>query len=199
MNQPIRMYQRPPSESPRSRLKTPAKMRRKAKRVPGAARDPRGARLAQAAPQGAAQQPPSVHREGGNQVEEREHQVDQGQVLRHRRGRGAQERQARERVEEAREGEARHGAGSGHPELGPPVLGILLELCDASEDEQRDRPRAQALATRDDGVPQLVEQDRDEEEQRRHEALRPVGRGRADRETAPGSNPSTGSRRSGRR
>src|SRR5512147_1768650 len=34
MNQPIRMYQRPPSESPLSRLKTPAKMRKKAKKVP---------------------------------------------------------------------------------------------------------------------------------------------------------------------
>ena len=34
-----------------------------------------------------------------------------------------------------------------------------------------------AVAQSDDGVPQLVEEDRDEEEKRRHEALRPVGGG----------------------
>ena len=178
MNQPIRMYQTPPSESPLSRLKTPAKMRRKAKKRPGSAGDPGGARLAHRPPEGAAQQPSSVHREGGNQVEEREDQVDQGQVLRHRRGRRAHERQGRARVEEARESQAHQGAGRRHPELGPPVPGVLLELGDASEDEQGDRPGAQAVAQGDDGVPQLVEDDRDEEEKRRHEALRPVGGGR---------------------
>ena len=34
MNQPIRMYHIPASESPRSRLKTPATIRKEAKKVP---------------------------------------------------------------------------------------------------------------------------------------------------------------------
>src|SRR5260370_20444243 len=46
MNQPIRMYQTPPSESPLSRLKTPAKMRKKAKKVPA----PLAIRVARALP-----------------------------------------------------------------------------------------------------------------------------------------------------
>ena len=42
---------------------------------------------------------------------------------------------------------------------------LFHELCDASEDEQGDRPGAQAVATGDDGVPELVEKDRDEEQE----------------------------------
>jgi hypothetical protein len=164
MNQPIRMYQRPPSASPLSRLKTPAKMRKKAKKVP-APLAMRVARFAHRPPEGAAQQPSSVHREGGNQVGDREDQVDQGQVLRHRRGRRADEGQGRAGVEEAGESQAHQGAGRSHPELGPSVLGVFLELGEASEDEQGDRPGPQALAKGDDGVPQLVEEDRDEEEE----------------------------------
>ena len=110
-------------------------------------------------------------------MKSREDQVDQGQVPGHRRGRRAHERKVRARVEEARESQAHQRTGSRHPELGPPVPGVLLELRDASEDEQGDRPGAHAVAKGDHGVPQLVEDDRDEEEKRRHEALRPVGRG----------------------
>jgi hypothetical protein len=165
MNQPIKMYQRPPSESPLSRLKTPAKMRKKAKTGPRSGGDPSGAHLAHRPPEGAAQQPSSVHREGGNQVEEREDQVDQGQVLRHRRDGRAHEREGRARVEEARENQAHKRAGGSDPELGLSIPGVFLEQRDASKDEQGDRPGAQTLATGDDGVPQLVEQDGDEEQE----------------------------------
>ena len=65
MNQPMRMYHRPPSESPLSRLKTPVKMRRKAKKVPA----PLAIRVARAlpiAPQRAprSSRPPSIGKAG---------------------------------------------------------------------------------------------------------------------------------------
>src|SRR4249919_3463796 len=46
MNQPIRMYQTPPSVSPLSKLNTPEKMRKKAKKVPA----PLAIRVARALP-----------------------------------------------------------------------------------------------------------------------------------------------------
>ena len=159
------MYQSPESPSPRIRLKTPTKMSDDGEEVTRGACDPRGLRLAQPSPEGAAQQPAPVQGEGRNQVEEREDQVDQGKVRRHSGDRWPHEPQRGTEVEKACEGQAHRRSGGGGPDLGPAVPGVLFELCDASEDEQGDRPGPDSVAARDHSVPQLVKQDRDEEEQ----------------------------------
>ena len=77
------------------------------------------------------------------------------------------------------DGEARGRPYHGDDELRSWLVRLSLELRHASEDVQRDAGDGNAVVQRSDGVRQLVQQDRGEQEQGRHQSLDPQ---RADRQ-----------------
>ena len=84
----------------------------------------------------------------------------------------------RPEVEQPRQGQADDGSDCGDLGLGPRVLGLLLHPGHTPEDEEGDGADPDAVMEGHEGVAQLVEQDRHEEQQRGREPLGPIGRSR---------------------
>ncbi len=124
---------------------------------------------------------PAVEREGGQQVEDREHQVQEPEVRQdddqRRRRAGALGEHARA-VEQGGERAAHDRSGDGHQELRPGVRRLAAELGDAAEDEEGDAADRHVEAPGDQRMRQFVQDQRCEEEDRADKRHGPVGRRR---------------------
>ena len=127
-------------------------------------------------PDDRAKHAPAVEREAGQQVEEREREVD-GREIREQRGRDSPaRRQAREDEEHAGQDQARQWPDEGDPELISRRRGLLLDAADASKDEEGDAPDRQATTLGDDRVAELVDEHGEEQQKRGCGAEPPVHR-----------------------
>ena len=122
--------------------------------------------------------PAAVHREGRQQVEDQQQQVDRGEPGDHRQdpvgaGAGLDQRRLAEVVPAAgqdaadrQHGEDREGhrrAGEGDPRFHPRAVGFAVHPRHAAEDPELDRADPDPVAAGGDGVAELVQEDRAEE------------------------------------
>jgi hypothetical protein len=116
-------------------------------------------------PHGRPQYPPAVERKGGQQVEHRQDQVDEGEIADDgaelRFGPEGSDHQHEEHGRGQRE--AGDGAGDRHPELGRRGARLVVHLGHPAEDEQRDARDRQVEAPRHQGMAVFVEDDRGEQ------------------------------------
>jgi RsiW-degrading membrane proteinase PrsW (M82 family) len=152
--------------------------------------------VAVAAPQQPAQHPPAVEGGGRHQVEQGEGRVAEGQP----RGHHHRHRQAADHVERDRgqaeadgQGQADGRADERDPQLVVGAGRLVLELGDPAQQPQGDAADAQAGPARDQGVAELVGQQRGQEQAGADGSGQPVGgRGEAGRlvgQQRPGQRP----------
>jgi len=118
-------------------------------------------------PQQGAQDAAAIQWKAGDHVEDRQHQVHLRNAFQAQTGDGRAPPVAQEhccRAEHRREQNAHGRAGDGYEQLLAGRLRLLVNLCDAAEDEEGDAADADTHAPRHEGMGKLVEQDRSEEE-----------------------------------
>ncbi|MCU1649838.1 MAG: hypothetical protein JWQ60_987 [Pseudonocardia sp.] len=123
------------------------------------------------------QDPPTVKRAAGQQVEHAQYDVHGGEPgqRRDRQRCGAERRTgARRRGQQDPEAQAHGRAGQRDPQLCRGPVRLAAQFGDATEQPQRDPPYRQAHALGDQGVGQLVGQQRPDQSQRGSPAYQPV-------------------------
>jgi hypothetical protein len=145
--------------------------------VGGASRG--GAQVAGAHPQDAAQQPATIEREAGEQIEHAQGDVDEAQVVEHGSPQGRNEvtQPLTDQPEDAPEGQARQRPHHGNEKLRAGIARLAREVRHAAEDKQRDAPHLLPHAVGHEPVRELVDDHRGEEEQRRNQPDAPLLQG----------------------
>ena len=170
----MKMNQIPPMNCPTKKLKTPYTMRMIAKTLP--------TRLAMRVAfctfpvffQMAARRirPPSSGKPG-TMLNTRTMRLMTAEVLHEDEYEPVPGDELREPEEERGEHDRHRGTGRRHLELENRIVDVALHLRHAAEEEERDLAYGQTVSRRDDRVAELVEQYRDEQQDRREESENP--------------------------
>ena len=174
--------QMPPITLPPIALTSPKAIIIRPNAPPDGRRDPgRPDDIALPAPERGAQHTPAIERECRHQIEQGQDGVDVGQIIgdRHRRRRGFHAAvKAGQNPERERHEQAHDRPGDRHQQFTDGAGRFLLHLGDAAEDEQRDAADRHVEAPGDQGMGQLVHDDREAQADQAGHPHPPIGRGR---------------------